>query len=115
MYLLHMIPLPGDTMVRKRREIAPDEKLRECEVWQTNIRWPVPVDTRLNALIELAEDEGESLTRSDLVAALVCAAPTSGAELGKLLKSYRTKRAGDIAIGEAEVVPLPVRKPGRRS
>jgi hypothetical protein len=101
-------------MVRKRREIAPDEKLRECEVWQTNIRWPVPVDARLNALMELAEDEGESLTRSDLVAALVCAAPASGAELAKLVKSYRIQRVRDISIGEAEVVPLPVRRPGRR-
>jgi hypothetical protein len=102
-------------MARRRRQIAPDEKLRECEVWQTNIRWPVPVDARLNALIELAEDEGESLSRSDLVAALVCAAPASGAELAKLVKSYRTKRARDIAIGEAEVVDLPLRKPGRRA
>jgi hypothetical protein len=101
-------------MARRRRQIAPDEKLRECEVWQTNIRWPVPVDARLNALIELAEDEGESLTRSDLVAAPVCAAPASGAELAKLVKSYRTKRARDITIGEAKVVDLPLRKPGRR-
>ncbi len=105
---------------RKRpREIDAAEPLRDSEKWASSVVWPAPIDMRLSALVDIARDAGESLSRAELLAALILSATADGVELGKLVRAYRTapvraaliERAGEPA---ANVIVLSERKPGRR-
>jgi hypothetical protein len=110
-------------------KIAGSDPLRRCERWSTNVVWSAPIDMRLSALVRLAVEDGaeqDSLTRSELVAALVLAAPADGARLHEMLVTYRTAKAADASVAakraerlraatrESNVIVLEDRKPGRR-
>lgn len=106
---------------RHRREISLTEVVRQCERWPTNVVWPAPIDERLNGLLDLAVEAGEadSLTRSELIAALVLAAPADGDKLAALLRGYRKAKVCDAVIkapgqSEGRIITLRDRKPGRR-
>ena len=51
--------------------------------------WPLPVDERLNALVASAQSAGAKTTRSEILAALVCAADSDGDKLSEVLLDYR--------------------------
>lgn len=106
-------------MVRRtKREIPLDSRLRDTERWPTSVSWPAPVDQRLDALREIAIEEGEStaLSRSELLAALVTDAPAEGTALRRILERYRLAEVRDVVLGgsESDVVVLSERRPGRR-
>lgn len=106
-------------MPRKHpREISHTEVVRQCEKWPTSIVWPAPIDVRLSGLVDLAVDAGEqdTLSRSELLAALVLAAPADGQQLADLLRAYRKARVARSVIhrSEADVITLEGRRPGRR-
>jgi hypothetical protein len=107
-------------MSRKRpREIDVTEPLRDSEKWGSSVQWPAAIDMRLDGLVDLARDAGDSLSRGELLGALVLSAPTDGNELSRLLRIYRTSPAGAALIrrpGEPDpkVIVLAERKPGRR-
>ena len=110
-------------MPRKHpREIRHDEVVRECEKLPTSVMWPAPIDKRLSALVDLAIDAGEpdTLSRSELLAAVVLAAPADGETLSALLRTYRKARAGHAVVGSdarggrSNVIKLEARRPGRR-
>ena len=62
-----------------------------CPYVQTNVRWPLPVDQRLNELVTLLGKGGVQVTRSQLVAALVAGAPAAEAELQELFATYSSR------------------------
>jgi hypothetical protein len=110
-------------MPRKHpREIPHAEIVRHCEKWPTNIMWPAPIDMRLSSLVDLAVEAGEpdALSRSELLAALVLAAPADGEKLESLLRAYRKAKVGQAAIRKNDespgtnVITLEGRRPGRR-
>lgn len=79
--------------------IARATRIERCPPIQTNVMWPVPVDQRLNELIERLADAGEGdTTRSRLLAALVAGAPTDLDELRKLLRKYGQLTAGKVVL-----------------
>jgi len=88
--------------------------IEACPDLQTNVRWPIPVDQRLNELIEQIEASGFDATRSLLLAALVADAPISGSKLENLIRTYRAKTAGAIVLQKKGPIPVPARAPGRR-
>lgn len=75
----------------------------------TSVEWPRTVDAKLERLFELARAEGERTSRSDILAALVAAAPENGEGLGVVIHSYRRMRVRDFP-------PIPLTQPlrGRR-
>lgn len=96
--------------------INPDAGIESCPKVQTNVRWPAPVDERLNELVdELEAVSAGSTSRSRLLAALVAQAPSSGPELEELVKGYGRLTAGDVALQGAGHIERRVRKPGRRA
>jgi hypothetical protein len=110
-------------MPRKHpREISHAEVIRKCERWATNVMWPAPIDQRLSGLVDLAIDEGEqdTLSRSEMLAALVLSAPGDGEGLVALLRNYRKATVGHSVIRRAHepeggtVISLGERRPGRR-
>lgn len=89
-------------------------KVEKCEPVQTNVRWPAPVDQRLNELLSQLSTAGEEATRSQLLAALVANAPTVGVELAGLLIKYRQTTAGNIVLQRQGPIVILDRRPGRR-
>lgn len=88
--------------------------IEACPDLQTNVRWPIPIDQRLNELIERIEASGFAATRSLLLAALVAGAPVSASKIESLIRSYRTKTAGGVVLQKKGPIPMPDRVPGRR-
>lgn len=81
------------------------------------ITWPFPVDRRLDQLVDAANDEGANVRRSELVAAIVAAAPSDPEELLKLVLEWRKVHVRDVILGvdtAAQVVDIPRYPPGRR-
>lgn len=88
--------------------------IERCEPLQTNVRWPFPVDQRLNELVTLLGRNGFESTRSLLLAALVADAPADAHELEELIRGYRRKKVGSVVLQRTGSVEFPDRAPGRR-
>jgi hypothetical protein len=95
-------------------EIPPETPLRDCPKLSTNIYWPIPIDERLNELVDLAKAEGEALSRADLLGALVLEARPDGGSLGVLVRAYRRTPANQTFVHARDAILTPHRKRGRR-
>jgi hypothetical protein len=98
---------PHNVIERKMR-------IEKCAPVQTNVRWPAPVDQRLNELLDRLAEAGSDATRSQLLAALVAQAPTSGTDLANLLAEYKRTTAGELVLQPRGQIVIPRRRPGRR-
>jgi len=87
---------PSGSDERTTHPISRRERVLRCPYVQTNVRWPLPVDQRLNELVSLLGNAGTPVTRSQLVAALVTRAPASAAELQELVARYTRQSAGSV-------------------
>lgn len=99
-----------------------DQPLRETETWSTSMLWPAPVHRRLDGLVKCAVDagEGSSLSRAELVAALICGASEDGKQLRNTLERFRLAKVRDVVLerdglgADATVITLESRRPGRK-
>lgn len=94
--------------------ISRSTPVEKCPPLQTNVRWPTPVDQRLNELLDLISAHGGEATRSQLLAALVADAPVDASHLDALVRQYKHKTAGTIVLQPRGPIAVPQRKPGRR-
>lgn len=81
------------------------------------ISWPFPVDRRLDQLVDVANEAGANVRRSELVAAIVAAAPTDPKKLLRMILAWRKHHVRDVVLGledAAQVVDIPRYPPGRR-
>ena len=97
-----------------RGTIDPSTNIERCEPVQTNVRWPAPVDQRLNELLDRLSAAGGEATRSQLLAALVASAPAGGRELTKILAAYKRATAGRVVLQRDAPITIGERQPGRR-
>lgn len=89
--------------------------LRDCPKVQSSVYWPAPTDQRLNALVDLAQEQGERLSKADLLGALVHNAPQTGETIGALVRHYRGLTAGEVArTRTSTVIQIAERRSGRR-
>lgn len=58
----------------------------------TSLRWPWPVNQRLNELLQGARSAGEPATRAEILAALVMDCPEDMERLARILQRYRRLR-----------------------
>jgi len=84
---------------------------------QASIAWPLPVDVRLEKLLKQAKAAGERTSRKELVAALVATCDLTNAQLGEMLRQYRTATVREILpVPEGEnVIPFTKQPPGPRT
>ena len=81
------------------------------------INWPLPVDRRLDQLVDLANSAGAATRRNELTAAVISAATADPQDLLGLVIKWRTQRVRDVVLGvtdAAQVVEIPRYGPGRR-
>jgi hypothetical protein len=93
----------------------PDARLAEVESKQPGLRWPIPIDDRLDRLVGVANDAGTATSRKELLAALVLAAPTAGQKLRNAVVTFRTATVRQAALGGSVggVGEYELRRPGR--
>jgi hypothetical protein len=94
----------------------PETRLTACQQRSVTIGLPGPLNERLDRLVDLADEEGARTNRKELLAALVLAAPESGAQLDELVRTYRKARARDAAVAEdlSSVLAFKRHQPGPR-
>jgi len=82
-----------------------------------SINWPWAVEVRLEQLLNQAKAAGEKTNRKELVAALVATSKLSDAQLGKMLRRYRTVKVREILSVPADenIVPFAKQRPGPRT
>lgn len=103
-----------DGKARTTPAIRRATKVVRCPIVQTNVRWPAPVDQRLNELVAVVNARGFAVTRSQLLAALVVRALASPDELSTSITEYHQKTAGSVVLQKTGDIQLVERKSGRR-
>ena len=76
--------------------LDPADRLRDSPEDQIGVSVPSPLNARLDALVALANSAGESTSRKEVLAALILAAPDTGADIGELVRTYRTASVEDV-------------------
>lgn len=98
-----------------RMEAASKARLAPSK--QAAITWAMPVDRRLDQLVELANEVGAGTRRNELAAALVADATTNAEALLQLVLAWRRALVRDVVIdvpSSDDVIYLPKYGPGRR-
>lgn len=101
-------------MARQVR-IDPDALVMQVETKQPGLRWPIPIDARLDGLVGLANAAGAATNRKELLAALVLAAPTRPASLRNTILKIRVTPVRETGIGGNDTDRYVLREPGRPS
>jgi len=97
--------------------IDPQLRLPECPLKTTTMVFPVPVDVRLDGLVTVLTEGGDRTSRQELTAALIFHAPDNATQLSKILRAFRTGRAGEAQLASQtpeNVLTFQRQKPGRR-
>ena len=92
--------------------LADDAPKRNC-----GVQWTLPVDTRLDRLVEQARKAGERTNRRELLSAILCAFDADDDELRETLREYRCKTVADVLGQEPDspnVISIRRHGPGPR-
>lgn len=102
--------------MKPKRQIDADTPLHKCPESTVGLQLPIPLSSRVDDLVALAEQASERTTRKEVIAALIYAAPTDQTALSKVIHRYREARARDALVGDytASRISLPSHKPGPR-
>ena len=97
--------------------VNPDQKAHRTVAKPAAVTWPLPIDRRLDQLVELANEAGAGTSRTELLAAISAGVTTDGQELLQLVVRWRRSTVREVLLdvdADAEVVYLPRHRPGRR-
>lgn len=89
----------------------PDSALRDSPTKQPGLRWPLPIDVRLDELVESANSGGVATTRQELLTALVLQATPDIEKLRRAVVRLRTARTREVVLRPRTSYPR--RGPGR--
>ncbi len=104
-------------MAERNTQIPPETPLPSCPERSIGLSLPVPINARLDLLVELAEQAGERTSRKEIVATCILGAPDTADELVRWLRIYRRSSADSTATSGAkleDVLELRPLRPGRR-
>jgi hypothetical protein len=88
--------------------------LWKSERRETLVSWPASVDDRLDLLVRAATAAGESVSRSQLLAALVVDASQEPEQLSRAIRRYRATESGGFVSAHRRAGLPAIRRPGRR-
>ncbi|SRR6266536_3297015 len=101
----------------RAEQVRLDARLDSCKEKNAAVAWPLPVDRRLDELVESVREFGDRTTRKELAAAIILATPDDPDALSDMLRSYRRATVRDALVApieEANVVSIHRHKPGPR-
>jgi hypothetical protein len=94
-----------------------DELVSRSGDRQAGISWPLPVDAKLERLLQMARDVGEPTSRREIAACLVAFAEVADADaLSEMLFRYRRMRVRELvsAPDNTNIVAFTQHGPGPR-
>lgn len=102
---------------RAEVQIPLNERLIDGEDRNPGLTWPLAVDRWLEQTLSRAKAAGLSTSRRELAAALMTSRDLTDDALGKLLRDYRRKTAGELlkVVDDSGVVTFLRQPPGPRS
>src|SRR6266542_6108074 len=83
-------------MTEHSAQIPPQTPLPSCPERSVGLSLPVPINARIDLLVELAEQAGERTSRKEIVATCVLGAPDGAEELVRWLRIYRRSPADSV-------------------
>jgi hypothetical protein len=86
----------------------------DAERRKTLVALPEPVDERLELLIRVARGAGVQVSRSQMLAAMVAAAPTAPESLARMLRRYLSLNQPTFSAGHPDGDLPEVKHRGRR-
>ena len=98
-------------------QIPPETPLPSCPERSVGLSLPVPVNARIDLLVELAEQAGERTSRKEIVAVCILGAPDGADELVRWLHIYRRSPADSVYPSgpqQADALELRPARPGPR-
>lgn len=100
-----------------RISLDADSRVVKIAEKQAAIAWPLPVEVRLEMLLEQARSAGESTSRKELVAALIATCDKTDVQLSQMLRLYRKLKVREIlSVPDGQnVVPFENKPPGPRA
>ncbi len=104
-------------MTEHSAQIPPQTPLPSCPERSVGLSLPVPINARLDLLVQLAEEAGERTSRKEIVAACVLGAPDGAGELVRWLRIYRKSPADSVYTSGpklGDVLELRAARPGPR-
>ena len=104
-------------MAERDAQIPPQTPLPSCPERSVGLSLPVPINARIDLLVELAEQAGERTSRKEIVATCILGAPDGADELVRWLRIYRRSTADSVYTSGAklgDVLELRAARPGPR-
>jgi len=104
-------------MAEQNAQIPSETPLPSCPERAVGLSLPVPINARLDLLVELAEQAGERTSRKEIVATCILGSPDTADELIRWLRIYRRSPADSTYTGGAKlgtVLELRRARPGPR-
>jgi hypothetical protein len=97
----------------KRVTLQLADSIIDCPSHGTSMNLPIAALRRLDAMAMKARFA--RVSRNELLAALIAAAPLDGARLEEIVREYRQLRIADVLpeTSSGDSVVVPIRKPGR--
>jgi len=104
-------------VAERSAQIPSDTPLPSCPERSVELSLPVPINARIDLLVELAEQAGERTSRKEIVAACILGSPDTADELVRWLRIYRKSPADSTYTSGAkreDVLELRTARPGPR-
>lgn len=101
---------------REPIDLDPHSKADASPNRNCGVQWALPVDARLESLVERARLAGERTNRREMLSAILCDFEASDEAVGTMLRSYRLKTVATV-VGEqdeAKVISIQRYGPGPR-
>ncbi|SRR6266516_732404 len=76
--------------------IPPQTPLPRCPERSVGLSLPVPINARLDQLVELAEQAGERTSRKEIVGVCIMGSPSNAHELIRRIRLYRRTPANGV-------------------
>jgi hypothetical protein len=96
-------------------QIDPELPLLEAPTKQPGLRWPLPIDLRLDDLVSRANRGGANTNRQELAAALILSSGTDPAALFEAVLALRRAMVREALLDVEAAGGLPLHGPGRRT
>jgi hypothetical protein len=104
-------------MAEPGAQIPPETPLPSCPERSLGLSLPVPINARIDLLVELAEQAGERTSRKEIVATCILGSPDTADEIVRWLRIYRKSPADSAytsAAKRGDVLELRPARPGPR-
>src|SRR5712691_11255110 len=93
--------------------IPPGTPLPSCPERPVGLSLPVPINVRVDLLVQLAERAGERTSRKEIVAACILGSPDGADELVRWLRIYRKSPADSTYTSGAKLGSVLELRPAR--